>query len=66
MVSDILMENELTKNNSDFTEWYAVLCQYAKTRGVVTVTDDAWRDSYADGLTPAKALDSVLYKLSSR
>jgi hypothetical protein len=33
MVSDILMENDLTKNNSDFTEWHAVLCQYAKNTG---------------------------------
>lgn len=41
MVSDILMENDLTKNNSDFTEWHAVLCQYAKTRGVSTVTNNS-------------------------
>jgi hypothetical protein len=62
MAPDIQLENELTKNNSDYTEWHAVLCQYARIRGATTITEDVgWdRDSYASGLTPAEAWNSTL------
>ena len=26
------MENELTKNNADYPDWYAVLCEFAKSQ----------------------------------
>ena len=57
--SDIQIENELTKHNADFTEWYLVLSQYAKTIGKSSDFAEAWRDCYDDGLTPAEACNLV-------
>ena len=58
-ISDIQIENELTKHNADFTEWYLVLSQYAKKMGKSSDFAEAWRDCYDDGLTPAEACDLV-------
>ena len=57
--SDIQIENELTKHNADFTEWYLVLSQYAKTKGENSAIAEAWRDCYEEGLTPAVACNFV-------
>jgi hypothetical protein len=56
MCSDIVLENELTNCNSDYTEWYAVLCHYAISRSS-TVDESVCLQCYAAGLTPAEALD---------
>ena len=64
-ISDIQIENELTKNNADFTEWHLVLSQYAKTIGKNSGFAEAWRDCYDDGFTPAEACNSVWFEVST-
>ena len=59
IVSEIEIENELTKDNADFTEWHLVLSQYAKTMGKNSDYAEAWRDCYDDGLTPVDACNFV-------
>ena len=58
-ISDIKIENELTKHNTDFTEWYLVLSQFAKTKAKKSVIAEAWRDCYEEGLTPEEACNFV-------
>jgi hypothetical protein len=63
-LSDMQIENELTKHTADFTEWYLVLSQYAKTKGKKSAIAEAWRDCYAEGLTPAEACNFVWSEVS--
>jgi hypothetical protein len=62
IVSNIQIENELTKHNADFTEWHLVLSQYAKTKGKNSDFAGAWGDCYDDGLTPAEACNFVWFE----
>ncbi|MDO8941078.1 MAG: hypothetical protein Q7U98_18140 [Methylicorpusculum sp.] len=45
----------LTKDNADFTEWYAVLCFYVSQQGHHAGREVHWSDSYQQGLTPEQA-----------
>jgi hypothetical protein len=56
MCQDIVLENELTNSNSDYTEWYAVLCHYAISHSS-TVDEGVCLQRYAAGLTPAEVVD---------
>lgn len=64
-ISDIQIENELTKHNADFTEWHLVLSQYANTMGKNSDFAEAWRDCYDDGLTPAEACNLVWFEVAT-
>lgn len=46
-------EHSLTRENSDWSTWYAALRRYAASRGRSAADAEAWREGYDAGRSPA-------------